>query len=285
MPIPKGCRWGVDSWNPITKSLFDFVKTKTGDTPDFWGRYIGRQGSQLQRDEVKFLQDNCPSTRLLIAYNPLSLSVTAVEDKPRSNPIKEYDRGLADAGLAIAAAHGLVPAGVCIYANVEPTQGKVSADWVRGWWDGMRLSPYGYGGIYGNTSSTMHTGYLGEAYRAAMEKMPDTFRPPLWAALPGKGKKIPAEINFEYEPGDPPGYKGASVVWQYAVAWYPYDPKDPKSPARFDTNLATIRGYDGMWKVGSSGGARETPLEQHPRDSGAVSSVSDSAESLEYSPR
>src|SRR5262249_24403421 len=109
---------------------------------------------------------------------------------------------------------------------------------------------FGFGGIYGNTSDEFgHIGYLGEAYRAALRNRPGTFQPPIWAALPTRGKKISAEINIDYEAGDPPRIHGAAVAWQYAVGWFPLDPKDPKSPARFDTDLATERGCETMWKL------------------------------------
>ena len=132
---------------------------------------------------------------------------------------------------------------------MEPKSGTVSANWIRGWWDGMITSGY-KGGIYGNFSEPFQfIGYVGGAYNAAMKRMPDSFDSPLWANIPHRGKKTPAQIDFGYSPGEPPGAMGTAVVWQYEVLWYPADPKDPLRTARFDTNLALRSGFLDMWKL------------------------------------
>ena len=62
-----------------------------------------------------------------------------------------YKQGQHDAAKAAAGAkHANVPGGVMIYGDIEPGW-KCTADWFRGWWDGMYNSPYaGMGGVYEN---------------------------------------------------------------------------------------------------------------------------------------
>jgi hypothetical protein len=266
MAVPKGTHWGVDSFNPINhptegkKTLFEFVFEKTKEVPAFWGRYIGRKGPNLRQAEIDFLRRNSPGTRLLLFFNPLGLNF--VEDKPRRNPLDEFLRGrdaASDARRAASALH--VPAEVTIYANVEPPpHGDVSSDWIRGWWDGMGAE---FGGIYGNTSAPGNVAFIGAAYGVAVKNTPGIFKPPLCAALPPRNPKSPkpADVNFGYEAGDPPGFPGAAVVWQYHVNWFP----DQNNIGKFDTDLATQRGFDRMWKLSPLGAPPAPQDSNEPR--------------------
>lgn len=248
MAVPDGCYWGVDSLIPIhqpmggKKTLFEFVQEKTKATPSFWGRYIGQHNGKnaLPKEEVAFIRQVSPHTRLLVVYNNV-------------RPGGGYDTGRIDAQAAISFANALdISSGVVIYANVEPSDGKVSADWIRGWWDIMYDSKYGgRGGIYGNTSGITWLAYLRSAYAGALEKMKSPpsmgWYPPLWAQRPFKGCMIPEQINFSYQPDQIWEGYGAAVVWQYAINCY--IPSGQKN-GLIDMDLATQIGYDGMWHVG-----------------------------------
>ena len=153
MPIPKGFRWGVDSFMRITdiahtdgkKTLFEFVVEKTKEIPAFWGRYIGRKDSTLQQKEIEFLRRASPSTRLLLIYNAFGINFVEDKDRKRRNPIDEFNRGTDTARAAASAADAFgAPGGVWIFVNVEPPPlGKVSSEWIRGLWDGMGVADAG----------------------------------------------------------------------------------------------------------------------------------------------
>src|SRR3954452_4283286 len=97
MTVPKGFHWGVDSTSSIKDLFSQIVKTK--GVPEFWGRYIAR--FKVTTDEIKFLRDHSPHTRLLLIFNPLKLGF--FQDSP-PNPEKERQRGKAAAIAAQAAA-------------------------------------------------------------------------------------------------------------------------------------------------------------------------------------
>jgi hypothetical protein len=233
------------------------VLARTKETPAFWGRYLGKRDSHFQKDEITFLQRESPDTRLVFIYNDFFDFTEGSPQQPRK-PTDAYTSGRTVALNAISAfcdATGLttdqIPAGLWIYANVEPPPNfKVSAQWIRGWWEGMlEANAFDYGGIYGFTSAKQNTGYIADAYKAALNKMaaegtlPHDFDPPLWAAVPQYGRKIPAQINFEYIKGLPP-LNDEEVIWQYFGQGWKDDPSEAQG--KFDMNLATQRGYDGM---------------------------------------
>ena len=288
--VPKGHHWGVDSSfmridqhvAPGKPTLFELVMKQAGAVPSFWGRYIGFKGTQLQTSEITFLRRNSPGTRLLLLYNALGIGF--FEDTPR-NPAAERRRGFAHAVKARAIASDLgAPAGVAIYANAEPPlrkdgtpliapSGKISSDWILGWWEGFgpglgSLS----GGIYGNTNGGGQLA-IGRAYEVALRKavglLSKVLRPPLYAQNTKRvASPKPADINFGYEAQDPPESPGASKVWQYAVAFGP-DGKPLHIRDRlgmFDTDLATQGGFDGMWKLTPLGTLAKGPAPQEPRE-------------------
>ena len=77
-------------------------------------------------------------------------------------------------------------------------------------------------------------------------------RPPLWAQNTKRvASAKPADIDFGYEPQDPPLSPGASKVWQYAVSFGADGRPAPVRAGLFDTDLATQRAFDGMWKLPS----------------------------------
>jgi hypothetical protein len=253
MGIPSGYYWGVDSYNPIHKpsggktTLFDYVKEQTGATPSFWGRYlVGADGSTVTQAEVDFLAKTSPNTRLLLVYD--------MPNRVGGGTVV----GRSDAQAAIQAANDLkVPDNVIIYADLEPADGKVSPDWIVGWWTVMAASRFGRGGLYGNTASTFWKAYLEPAYSAAIKIMPSPGRDrPLWGMYPlhTKGKDRgdrhipyrPNEIDFSYEPGSLPSQLGDPIVWQYDIDCF--IPNKGKL-GLCDMDLASQDGFDGMWKV------------------------------------
>jgi len=245
MGVPHGCYWGVDSLLPIkmkisgAKTLWEVVKEKTGASPSFWGRYIGKHNGDnaLTKDEAAYVGKASPSTRLLLVYNNV-------------HPGGNKATGQADAQAAILAANDLgVSDGVVIYANVEPKDGKVAADWMVGWWTTMSASKFGgRGGIYGNTSSTYWSSFLGPAYEAAIKMMPAPGRDPaLWAQHPFRDPKAGDAIDFPYMPDSLLAQVGDPVVWQYAINLY--KPKGSDN-GLIDMDLANQSGMDGMWSVG-----------------------------------
>jgi len=115
MPVPKGFHWGVDSTGSIKDLFHQVVKTK--GVPEFWGRYIAR--FKITPDEITFLRQHSPQTKLLLIFNPLGLGF--FRDTP-ADPEKERLRGKKAALAAQAAANALdshIPSGVGIYVNME----------------------------------------------------------------------------------------------------------------------------------------------------------------------
>src|SRR5437899_7799160 len=139
MAVPKGFHWGVDCVSPINGLFQQVVNTK--GIPEFWGRYLAR--FKITPEEITFLRQHSPQTRLLLIFNPLGLGF--FQDNP-PNPDKERQRGKKAALAAQAAANALdphIPSGVGIYVNMEQDSEppkvrdrNISSDWILGWWDG-----------------------------------------------------------------------------------------------------------------------------------------------------
>lgn len=256
MSIPKDHFWGVDSFMHIDDatggkaSLFEFVMDKVKNrAPDFWGRYIGEKGSKMRKSEITLLRRFSPKTRLLIVFNA---PIIPIKTK-FTTPAQDRARGDADAGRADNATSEVdVPSDVVIYANVEPKTGVVSADWIQGWCEGMQRRSR-VGGLYGNVSDPGR-GFIGKAFNDARALMNNRLNPPLWSQNPHNGFfKLANNIDFDYSPGEPPGAPGTALVWQHAVSFFKFKVIDrsgeEKEIGRFDSNLATQRGFDLMWKL------------------------------------
>jgi hypothetical protein len=254
--VPVGFHWGVDSFTPIP-TVFARVKQQFGRVPDFWGRYItAGRSSRLRNDEISFLQKNSPETRLVLVHNPLGMGFfhQRVLDGNgkivgfKSNPDNEFSRGNKAAFDAISGARAAGISGkVLIYLNIEPDTefpriGRVSPDFVRGWWAGIGPE---FGGIYGNVSEFIPrdeqigrgaVAFIGQAYKDALANA--SFQPLLWGQFPKKGRSFPVPI---YQPKQPPGLSGSVRIWQYGPT---------KQAGGFDLNLATQEGFDRMITVG-----------------------------------
>jgi hypothetical protein len=278
MAVPKGFHWGVDSTGSI-KDLFQHV-VKTKGVPEFWGRYIAR--FKITQGEIDFLRQHSPQTRLLLIFNPLGLGF--FRDNP-PNPDKERQRGAKAALAAQAAANALdshIPSGVGIYVNMEkdseppPQVGVMSPDWILGWWEGMRNSKFGFGGIYGNVSEFSprnNVGFIGNSYTAARQRAPQGFAP-LWGQFPhDKPAAGPAEIKFGYAPKEPTGSPNSVEIWQYFAT---------TKQGSVDMNLATQKAFDAMWKVGSTAQPKhERPSLEEPE----LGSQQQGPQDAEYEPR
>jgi len=256
--VPEGFHWGVDSFTSIRTS-FARVKQQFGRVPDFWGRYITKgRSSALQKDEISFLRDNSPQTRLVLIHNPLGMGFFHQRVVDRNgkivgftpNPENEFNRGkkvALDAINAVQSAGITIPR-VLVYLNIEPDTefpriGRVSPNFLRGWWDG--IGPQ-FGGIYGNVSEFIPrdekigrgaVAFIGNAYNDAL--VGATFKPLLWGQFPKKGRTFPVPV---YNPKQPPGNSGVVRIWQYG-------PTSQKGGV--DLNLATREAFDRMLRVDS----------------------------------
>lgn len=135
-----------------------------------------------------------------------------------------------------------------IYLNVEkesefPRIGRVSPNFIRGWWD--IIGPQ-FGGIYGSVSEFFandertgkgKVGFIGNAYNDA--RVGTTFQPFLWGQFPKRGRSFPVP---KYQPKGPPGSSGAVRIWQYG-------PTSQKGS--FDMNLCTDEAFARMLRVDS----------------------------------
>lgn len=155
-------KWGVDSsvraddqivWDGQPMSNYDYVFARIGRYPDFWGRYIGSAGTQVQSDEIRYLhRKRC---KIAFIYNGFR---ARPQDRVRYRPheMRIY-RGRANgewtARKAIEIANGLNPGqpdGIRIYADIEDW--TVDEHWIRGWQETMRASRFaGAGGLYGRS--------------------------------------------------------------------------------------------------------------------------------------
>jgi hypothetical protein len=93
--IPSNCHWGVNSlvvahqplpFLPGQKTLFEYVKEKAGETPSFWGRYIGPSNPNypllgpLTKDEADFIFKRSEKTcRVFPIFNGLTNSPHSVQ--------------------------------------------------------------------------------------------------------------------------------------------------------------------------------------------------------------
>jgi hypothetical protein len=146
-------RWGVDSLLPANSQLlgvpgkpllYDFVVSKLGRAPAFWGRYVvGAPNHILTQGEVDFLFSKTPACRILPIYNRARITLDfAAGRQDAKDAVKACTSG---------ATHQLhVPDRVFVYADIEPTW-KPTKEWILGWWDGMWNSRLGgVGGLYCN---------------------------------------------------------------------------------------------------------------------------------------
>jgi hypothetical protein len=222
----------------------------------------------LQDDEITLLRQKSPGTRLVLVHNPLFASGQGFFHERKlgvdkngnqaivgfiRNQAKERQNGINAALAAKGSAQGILKkAGiklenVLIYMNIEPDQefphiGRVSPDFIRGWWEVLGFE---FGGLYGNVSEANQqaeargTGigaFIGNAYNDARG---GTGRAPfLWGQFPKPGRKFP--VPQKYAPNQPPFSSNTVRIWQYGPTL---------DKTSFDMNLANQEGFDQMIKL------------------------------------
>ncbi len=203
--------WGVDSAAYVNveppglttgQTLYQYVAANFG-TPAFWGRYIGGNYA-LTSGEVSYLHDPSRNCKILLIYNGATAASVSGTETDGEN----------DANAAIAAAQALsVPAGVCIFADIEAGWNPSSA-WIEGWSNVMFNSDYrGAGGIYGDFAQTNMAGPYCTAWNnnANMRNGPSY----VYTSEPEPGctgsSNIPA-----WAPSGPSCNPTYTIAWQYA---------------------------------------------------------------------
>jgi hypothetical protein len=233
--------WGVDSVAPAhlpvqgsgKATFYEYLVAKNLK-PQFFGRYlVGSKEQILTAGEAQYLLSN--KCRILPIYReaiPTEKS-TALD-------------GATAAGRAITAATALgMPNGVYIYADIEPLW-KPSVDYIIGWCTAMSLSKFGgCGGFYCNNWSLSD---FMRSYKTAFNKMDVPMKESkinLWCQYPPKGCSQ-AAASFDFAPARPLFHLSGPVVWQYAINCLKQN-IGGNMIGLIDMNLATQRGFDGMW--------------------------------------
>jgi hypothetical protein len=227
--------WGVDSATPSNnnvqgQTLFDFITQQAGQSPAFWGRYIGGNFA-LTAGEAQFLHDrNC---KILVIYNGAHNNPNSVQGG--------FQEGVTDANKAIAAAQALgVPNGTWIYADIEAGWSP-TADWFKGWSDTMFNSQYGgAGGVYCNPLPG-NAAHFSDPYCDAFNNDPN---------MQGAGDSAALIYSCQHEPGcstaaNAPTFNPAvppcnpnAAIWQYAESCF---------QGLVDEDLANDVGFASMW--------------------------------------
>ncbi len=257
--------WGVDSTEhvdatfsgppPIVTGVpfFELVRMQAGNkAPEFWGRYIGSLTAifNLTLSEVLYLASK--SCRILLIYNGQYMTATNVAT---SGPPGRQN-GANAANDAVASARNLPIPGnrtVWIYCNIESTWNP-TRDFIQGWFDTMRTSPYG-GGVYGTDSTRQYGNPLTTFGAEFCAVYSPTASPPeyLYNTQPGTAMcNIPPQKRFN--PSVPCGsapLNKLSVIYQLAqncsVNGAPLPNPPPGESHQMDPDLANKTGFDSMW--------------------------------------
>lgn len=243
--------WGVDSANTANHkvgvaghpTLFEYVTDHCGMAPEFWGRYVGGKFSVTKAEADFIFKESDGKCRILVIYNGATNSTSSLQGG--------YNAGVHDAQKAIAGADAAgVPAGVMIYADIEPGW-KTTSEWFKGWWDGMFRSKYaGMGGVYENplpwnapNFSTPYINALKGDSAFIFQDPPAKYRF-LYSQQPQKGCVKPGDIKFGFHPAEPTGLAGVTVLWQYAIDCLKVG---GSKWGLVDMDLADEQGYALMW--------------------------------------
>ncbi len=267
-PLPAGIHWGVDTAAPasfplkvngVETTLFDLVTQKLG-MPEFWGRYLHKstKAAVLDRDEVQFIKERSGGKcRILLIANIAGARFSAINAKAT---------GADDARAALdkCGSGALnVPAGVFIYADIEPDF-VCKAGWFEGWWEAMEKAGRGRGGVY---ASPRELGFS-RPYKTALTNTLDPFSKSLnpnpqhffiddprrarliWSQRPVPFFKRDIDPNnFKpnaYSPTEPDFLQGMTVLWQYGG-----DCKliPGNKNSRIDMDFANDQGLRSMWDL------------------------------------
>ena len=256
--------WGVDSWNmadePLgsrRRSLFEIVSRWAGESPKFWGRYIGKgdhtRTPPLTRREVQFVfSESGGDCKILVIYNGASPADV------RGNAAT----GAGHAQLAVRWAEAIgVPSGVRIYLNIEPAW-RPSAAFFQGWWTGMKTSRYaGMGGVYANPDFVTISAPYAEALEALSPADRFCTTRYHWSTRPGVGTPRPSGLSaMAFRPRrlgnvraslrrvmDQTPWNDPTVLWQFAR-----NCRCGAGAPIVDLNLADQFGYRDLWSSGMS---------------------------------
>jgi hypothetical protein len=240
--------WGVDSYAPAnipgSNCLYDRVAKRK--KPAFWGRYIRcpnlSDGNVLNEVEKDYLfKKGCA---ILPIYN------RTVYQRRGLSWSGTFADGVTDAVDAIAAAINLqIPAGVWLYADLEPSWPNVSTNWILGWWCTIYPSPY-WPGLYCT---------LRDKYCSALTQVQSLQPPPnmsfidllrwrtipdirwasnVWSFSPHRGS---FDTPPSWEPLAPPCHAEGVRIWQYCG-------NEIIGGTYVDADIATVDAFNGMWQ-------------------------------------
>jgi len=242
-----GAIWGVDSYAPANQPaqncLYDQVVKRR--KPAFWGRYIrcpnASDPNALSTSEAAFLHDR--GCAILPIYNRTVYQ--------RNGPAwaGTFADGVMDATDASTVAASLgIPAGVWIYADIEPAWPNVSTNWILGWWCVM-ASPY-RPGLY----CTLQNKYSNAVTLIRSAQPPpnmsfiDLIR---WCSIPNIDAMSyvwsfnPHRGSFTQPPAwgplAPPQCASHVKLWQYCA-------NALVAGNYVDADIATPDGFAGMWQ-------------------------------------
>lgn len=234
--------WGFDCAAPVVTETWSALRAAAGTTPAFVGRYLGDGGgaaTPLTAAEV-------------VAIHALGCAILPVYNDSPVNAGAEgsYALGHLDGQRAIAQAQSLgVPAGVYIAADVEYSA-PVTADWLRGWADAMRPSPYGGSGIiYCAPDAPSWQAAWAEASAAGD---PNIRRLLIWSAQPAERQASVRSVPT-WGPLVPPGATVALWQWSEGCAEAPVDLD------LCDTSLLQHNPFGSLWLPPAPAGTPQAP--------------------------
>lgn len=185
------------------KTLYDWVVSRAGAAPAFWGRYIGGNYA-LSSSEASFLHEK--GCKILLIYNGAT-----------STSVKSTN-GTADGQKAVSAARSLdVPESTAIYADIEQPW-RPTSTWIEGFAKALYSGQYGPG-YYANTT----TGYFNSPYTTAYNNDPTYVGDGsslVWTCEPEPGSSTAAG-RPSWSPAPPPCITRNNITfWQYAEGCY-----------------------------------------------------------------
>lgn len=211
--------WGIDTASKITDSFLQCVKDNYGK-PAFAGRYLETKPGYsygLTKEEIAFLHKH--EVKVLTIYNQF-------------HNAEGYEHGKAEANQAIKLANQLgIPAGVAIFADVEPTY-SINDGFLKGWILTINHSKY-QAGIYGvfrpYTSLT-------NAYQALINKNITLHnKVVLWSSSTAQGVTKKGNAP-DFNPSSPNEMNIA--IWQYGLEG---------KQCNIDTNLINSSTLKALW--------------------------------------
>jgi hypothetical protein len=253
---PSDVRWGVDSLNAANhrlgaQTLYEYVTTKCGMQPRFWGRYL----DLLTPIETAYLLDR--GVAILLIFRNVTATLVSGD---RANG-RQAGQQAVDLATNLA-----VPPKTALFVGIEPDWHPSKA-FLLGWWDKLEPSLF-FDGIYCNPH---HASGFSSVYPSAFdartsEVPPMTAQTFLWSQYP----RVPSNTEFsrcptgrearsiDFRPEFVCRSDGSRVneaglnLWQCKVNWLPSRQHDINGPVarvagNVDSNLARAAALDRMW--------------------------------------